>query len=212
MKSYISILIIFTTLLATNILTAQTEINDGWTHWTNGDIPKAQLVTEEVLENEPENNEALHLKALCLYVQGKYQESIETFVIIDPIYEKHEKLAKVIIEAYLHLNDLDNACKFSKEYNMKLADYYKDRKDKPFTYDADKTFIIPFEDDPQIPSKYMPGVSGKINGTKLHILFDTGGPFLVLGKDLAEELGIKLEYEGRFAWFKRSKNLEDYCR
>jgi len=196
MKSYISILIIFTTLLATNILTAQTEINEGWTHWTNGDIPKAQLVTEEILENEKVNYEAIHLKTLCLYVQGNYKEAIETFALIDPIYEKHEKLAKVIVEAYLHLNDLDNAYKLALEYNMDHTSYYKDRINKPFTCDADKTFIIPFEDDPQIPSKFLPGVSGKINGTKLHILFDTGGPFLVIGKDLAEELGIKLEYEG----------------
>lgn len=196
MKSIKPTFIIILLLFTFSTLTGQIDLEKGWKHWENGDIHDAQSVTEEILKNEPANNEALHLKTLCLYVQGKYKESIETFSLIDKTYDEHEKLVKSIIEAYFHLNEPDNAYKLAKKFNMESVDYYKDRVDKPFTVNGDKTYVIPFVDDPLIPSKYMPGVSGKINGKEKHILFDTGGPFLVIGKDLAEELGIKLEHEG----------------
>ena len=195
MKLVISISIILLVLLAGYNSIAQTEIDKGWEHWANGDIPEAQSVVESILKLNPGDNEALHLQSLCLFVQGKYQEAIEAFSMMDTAYTKYGEVGRVMVDAYIHLNQPQNALKLAKQFKMEYADYFQELADKPFTCTAGRTFIIPFIDDKQLPSTFIPGVAGKINGNDVNIRFDTGGTFLILGKDMAEELGIELKFK-----------------
>jgi len=195
MKLFITINMVLLVLLVGNNSIAQTEIEKGWEHWTNGDIPEAQSVAEDILKHSPRDNEALHLHSKCLFVQGKYPEAIEAFTMMDTAYAKYDEVGRAIVDAYVHLNQPQNALKLAKQLKMESADYFQERADNPFTCNADKTFIIPFIDDPQIPSTFLPGVAGKINGKEVNIRFDTGGTFLILGKNMAEELGIELKFQ-----------------
>jgi len=92
----------------------------------------------------------------------------------------------------------ENAFKLAERLKIRDADYYKKLAEKPFTCNADRTFIIRFIDDPNlpIPSKFFPWVASRINGKKVNIGFDTGGSFLVLGKEATERLGVELEFKG----------------
>ena len=195
-KLHITTVIISLMLLAATDLIAQDKIERGWGHWTNGDIPAAQAVTEEILKNAPADNEALHLQSLCFFVQGKHRQAIAAFSRMDTAYSKYDQVGRTIVDAYIHLYEPQNALRTAKQLKIGgPADYYQELADKPFACHADKTFIVPFVGSPQIPSKFWPGVSGTINGKRLTIRFDTGGTFLVLGKERAEEVGIGLDHE-----------------
>jgi hypothetical protein len=175
----------------------ESPMETGWLHWAVGDILKAQLTAEDILKDSPMYNEAGHLLSLSLFVQGKYQQAVQTFSTIDTTYAEHSDVAAVMVEAYLHLNDLQNAHKLAKKVKRPDAGYIQQRADKPFSCNANKTFIIPFDNDPnlQIPSKFFPSVAGKINGKEVNIGFDTGASFLGIGKEAAEELGISLGFK-----------------
>lgn len=189
---YKSTTVIFLMLVIANNVIAQTEIVKGWEHWSNGDIPQAQSVAENILKKTPADNEALHLQSLSLSVQGKYREAIKVFSVIDTAYAKYGEVAGAMVEAYIHLNEPQNAFKLAKKVKRSDAGYIQKRAGKPFSYNANKTFIIPFDNDPnlQFLSKFFPSVVGKVNGKEINIGFDTGASFLTFGREIAEKLGI----------------------
>lgn len=213
MELCISTTIISLLLFTANHAIAQTGIEKGWEHWTNGNIPEAQFVAEGILKDAPTNNEAQHLLSLTLFVQGKYGEAIARFSRMDTSYIKYDEVGRAMVDAYLHLNEPGDAFKLGKQLKIKDVDYYQKLAEKPFACCADKTFIIPFITDPnhqigsgiipfvsdpnvfpkENPSKYFPWVAGKVNGKRVNIGFDTGGPFLVVGKEAAKTLGIALD-------------------
>ncbi len=182
---YISTTIVFLLLFVGCDYQARTEIDKGWEHWTNGDIPQVQFVAENILKKTPADNEALHLQSLCLCVQGKYQEALAAFHLIDSAYAEYEEVGRAMVDAYIHLNEPENAFKLAKQLKLEYSDYYRKLAEKPFACNANKTFIIPFNNDPnlQIPSKFFPSVTGKINGKEVNIGFDTGAPFLAVAPD-----------------------------
>jgi tetratricopeptide (TPR) repeat protein len=188
---------IFLMLFVGSNAVTESPMETGWLHWAIGDILKAQLVAEDILKDAPMYNEALHLQSLILLVQGKYQQAVKTFSTIDTTYDKYSNVAAVMVEAYLHLNDLQNAYKLAKKVKRPDAGYIQKRADKPFSCNANKTFIIPFDNDPnlEIPSNFFPSIDGKINQKEVNIGFDTGASFLGIGKEAAEELGISLGFK-----------------
>jgi len=178
---------------------ASVEMQEGWAHWLNGAIPQAQGVAEQILKIAPSDQEALHLQALTLFVQGRYTAALTIFSKLDTSYIKYSEVGGAMVEAYLHLNDLKNAFQLARRINLSSVAYLEDRVDKAFQVKAEHTSIIPFSDDSEIPSSFWPGVAGRINGQEVNIRLDTGGNFLVMGKQRAEQLGIALAHEGRSA-------------
>ena len=191
---YNSTIIIFLILLTGNGVAAQSTLERAWECWASGDIPEAQSAAEGILKDSPTDNEALHLQSLNLFVQGKYREALAAFVLIDATHAKYGDVGKVMVDTYIHLNEPQKAFELARQLKMEDADYYQKLAGKPFTCNANKTFIIPFDNDPnlQIPTKFFPSVAGKVNGKDVNIGFDTGAPFVVTGKDAAEKLGICL--------------------
>jgi hypothetical protein len=129
-------------------------------------------------------------------VQGDYPAAIRTFEGISTSYEKYEDIGRLMVDAHVHLNQLEDAWELASQLELEWANYLKERAEKPFSCDADHTYIVPFSDGGRIPTEFMPCVKGTINGKDANIRFDTGGTYLVIGKDIAEELGIQLNYEG----------------
>jgi hypothetical protein len=131
-----------------------------------------------------------------LFVRCEYQQAIAGFSKIDSGYARYADVGKAMIEAYLHLRQPRKAFELAKRLDISYADYYKELGERPFACHADKTFVISFLDEPNlaIPAKYFPWVAGRINGKKVNIAFDTGGSFLVLGKEAADKLGVEIEF------------------
>lgn len=194
---YNSTIIIFLILLIGNNVVAQSTLEKAWEYWANGDILEAQSAAEGILKNSPADNEALHLQSLSLFVQGKYREALAALALMDTTYAKYSDASKAMVDAYIHLNETKKAFELAKQLKLGNKDYYQKLAEKLFTCNANKTFIIPFNNDPnlEILSKYFPSITGKINGKEVNIGFDTGAPFLVVGRETAEKLGLALEFE-----------------
>ncbi len=197
LKFYILATIVSLLFIA-NKAVAQTTLEKGWEYWADGNILEVQSVVKGILKNSLADNEALHLQSLSLFVQGKYQEAIAAFSLLDTAYARYGEAGKVMVDAYIHLNEPQKAFELAKQLKMGYTDYYQKLAEKPFACNANKTFIIPFNNDPnlQIPSKFFPSVDGKINGKEVNIGFDTGGSFLIVGKEAAKKLGIALDFKG----------------
>jgi tetratricopeptide (TPR) repeat protein len=194
---YNSTIIIFLILLTSNNVAAQSTLGKARGYWANGDIPEAQSAAEGILKNSPANNEALHLRSLSLFVQGKYREALAALALMDTTYAKYSDAGKAMVDAYIHLNEPQKAFELAKQLEMADANYYQKLAEKPFTCNANKTFIIPFDNDPnlQISTRFFPSVTGRVNGKKANIGFDTGGPFLVVGKEAAKKFGIMPDFK-----------------
>jgi tetratricopeptide (TPR) repeat protein len=197
MKMSISTAMFSLLLFAADNTTTRTMIKKGWEHWSNGDIIEAQSITEGILKDIPDDNKALHLRSLCLSVQGKYREAITAFYLIDTTYAQYNQVGRIVVDAYIHLNEPKKAFEFAKQIRIENLDYYQKMAEEPFICDANKTFILQFNNDPnlQIPSKFFPSIKGKVNDKKVNIRFDTGASFLSIGKDAAEELGISFSHK-----------------
>jgi tetratricopeptide (TPR) repeat protein len=176
---------------------ALVEIQKGWTHWHDGKVPQAQIVAEQILQTTPADQEALHLQALTQLVQGRYAAALNTFSKLDTSYTQYPQVGGAMVEAYLHLNDLERAVQLTRKLNLDSVAYLESRLAKPFRVKADDTSIIPFSDDPKISASFWPGIAGRINGQDVNIRLDTGGSFLILEKQRAEQLGIALIHQGK---------------
>lgn len=176
-------------------LYGQNKIGEGLKLWESGEVLEAYNITEKILKSSPQNDAAIFLKVKSLFVQGKYAKSIETFRTLKPSFGKYSDAVDLAVEAYLHLKDYENAWKLAAKSKLERTPYLEERKKRPFKVIAEKTYIVPFLDDIQLPSSFWPAVNGKINAEKVAIRFDTGGTFLVMGKGAAEKLGIGLKYK-----------------
>jgi len=133
------------------------------------------------------------------FIQGKYDQSLEWFALLNESYTNYREAVDLAFETYLHLRDYKQACLVADKNNNSSSRYslFQELKNRPFTVVADKTFIVPFLNDDQIPSLYWPGVNGTLNGIPVPIRFDTGADFLIIGKSIAEKYGVPLKYEDK---------------
>ena len=196
MRPYAIAFIALLMLLSYSPALALTPVQKAWDQWADGDVLGAQAAAQAILRDSPTNSEAQHVLLVCRFVQGDYPESIKIFKAMNTSYSKYKEVGRLIVDAYVHLNQLENASRLASQLELETAEYLKERTKKPFSCDADETVIVPFSDGGRIPTQFMPCVKGTINGKEADIRFDTGGTYLVVGKEKAEELGISLSHEG----------------
>jgi hypothetical protein len=175
-------------------LFGQNNIKGALKLWEAGDFSRAYSMTQNILQKDPDNNEANYLQMKILFVQGQYKKALDIFSSLHTTFNEYSEAADLATEAYLHLHDYENAWEVADKNNISRS-LYKELKDRPFSVIADRTLIISFLNDPQIPSIYWPGINGTLNGKKVSIRFDTGADFLVIGKSVAEKYGLQLKYE-----------------
>lgn len=173
-------------------LFGQTDTNEAMTAWENGNVNQTILAIEKTLKKDQTNNDIRFLQMKALFVQGQYKRSLEAYSLLEKSYNKYSEAADLAVQAFIHLHDYGNALKISETNLLPNNEYLKERNIKPFTVKADKTYIVPFMNDSQLPSSLWPGVNGTLNGKKASIRFDTGGDYLVIGKGAAEKYGIQL--------------------
>jgi len=169
----------------------------GWELWKNGRVTEALQAADMALSAKPADQEALHLRSLALFVLGKYRDALDTYSRIDAGYEKRASLGRSLIEACYHLNDPAGAVALGRALGIEDLSFYEARAKKPFSVTADRTFTLPFVADPRVPLQFWPGVAAKVNGQAVTAMFDTGAPFLTMGKERAAALGIPLFSSGQ---------------
>jgi len=171
-------------------LYGQDDVQKALELWKDGNIEKAGNSVDKILINSKENETAILLKAKILFVRGKYEEAIR-LAQKDALLNKYPDAVNLIIEAYLHLNDYNNAAKLAELYKSERTEYLKELNNKRLKVIADRTYIIPFVEDPSHTSDIIPLTTMYINGSKKSVMFDTGAEFLIIGENIANELGIK---------------------
>jgi len=169
------------------------RLSAGWAAWRNGHIAEALEHATAALGKQPSHPEALHLHGNALFVQGKYREALGSFSrILATGYGKRREVSRAMIDAYLHLGDFEGAVRLARESQPDNLPVLEAWASNPLIVEADKTVVLPFVADSRVPLTFWPGISGKVNGQAMTVMFDTGAPFIVMGKDRAAALGIKV--------------------
>ena len=143
------------TLMSMNLF-GQSDVKTALKYWERGEIKEAYYIAENILKHFPDNDTAIFIKMKALFVHGKYKETIETASSIKKTFEKYSDAVNVVIESYLHLQDYKGALEFAETNKSERTSYLKELEEKPFTVIADKTYIIPFIQDSNNTSNFIP--------------------------------------------------------
>lgn len=173
----------------------QNNIQTALELWRKGDVEKSQAIADNILKYSPENDTVILLKMKALFVSGNYKEVIK-FTHKKSFLSNQPNAVNLMIDAYLHLNDYESAANFAEAYKSERTNYLKELEKKQFKVIATKTYIIPFEEDSAHTSNIIPLTKMHINGVAKTVMFDTGAEFLIVGKKIADELGIKYSNQG----------------
>jgi len=176
-------------------LYGQNDIKSALEYWEEGNIKETEDCIARILKTVPENDTIALLKAKTFFVQGKYRKAAKLSGN-RTLLSKSREAVNLTIEAFLHLHDYKNAVKVAEIYNPGRAGYLTDLKNKPFKVIASKTYLIPFAEDSSHTSEIIPLTTMYLNGVKKQVMFDTGADYLILGENIANELGLKYAHQG----------------
>ncbi len=168
-------------------LVAQKASQSANAYWRDGNITEAAKSLEESTHNDSAN----YLLMKIAFVKGEYSKALQHFHQQPVASMQYKDALNLAMEACVHLKDYKALSKLAKEMPDSDAGYFIHLAERPFTVIADKTYIIPFIDNSDQLNAFMPGIQGFVNGNKVQLRFDTGGGFLVAGKEAAAKLGIK---------------------
>jgi hypothetical protein len=157
-----------------------------WKAWHDGDVAVAAKLADEMSEG-PERR---HLRFLCLFVNGKYEEALKRYDGIDATYGRFREFDEPVIDCYLHLGRYGEAVAFAEERHFGPIDALRLRAARPLRATLDQVSVIPFAQHKLTP--FFPAFRAQLNGKPITIHVDTGAPFLAMGPDHAESLGIEL--------------------
>lgn len=175
-----------------------------WESWEKGEIDRAGKLAEKLAKSKNEMTSGYHLLFLKEFLEGDYEEALRIYEKIDTEYVRFSELDKTVVNAYLHLGRFAEAEHFAVSRNMEEHDIarLKQLKEHPLQVMLDTLSVIPFAKGPL--NEYFPGFEVELNGEKIIANVDTGGTFLHMAPERAEELGIELTPfgTGRHADFK----------
>lgn len=174
------------------------DVNSMWQLWRQGEIRDASKEARRLLRSSPD--QAHHMLMLTSFVRGKFLTSIRHQEQISYSYSRFGETLMPVIDAHKHLRQYAEAYAFAVKHSLKnpigLQESLKKLADHPPVFDLTTTTEIPFKmSDPYNP--YLPAFDMKLNGTALVGHLDTGGTFVVISKELADQLGLKYSYSGK---------------
>jgi len=167
---------------------ASFTIEHAWTAWRNGNVSDSQTLARSL----PLSPERQHLLFLCAFVEGNYEKALLYYAEIDPSYSRYSELSRPVVEAYLHLSRYPEAESFAQKNQMEegIVRRLMGRTKHPLKVTLTTLTEIPFAEHKL--ADYFPGFEAEIQGKKVIAHIDTGGTFIHMGLDRAEELGIEL--------------------
>jgi hypothetical protein len=163
-------------------------LEPAWAEWEKGNVDAA----ERLARGQPASDESRHLLVLVDFVTGEYETALARYKQIDTLYAWLTDLDEVVVNAHLHLAQADEAHRFATERDMDTTTIatLALRAAYPFHASVDGIAVVPFAEHPLTP--YFPGFRVELEGKPLTAHMDTGGTFLIMGPELAQQLGIDL--------------------
>ena len=172
--------------------------NEAWNLWSRGQIPKAQRAAEQVLAEDPTDNESRHLLVLTAFVNGRYQDGLSHYALLDPDYDRIKELDRYVIDALKAVRRLDLAVTFAKKAGQSEAvvNWLVQLRERPLKISLEKTTVIRFDQN-QVTRDLMPAVPIEINGREYLGHLDTGGSYIAMSPKMASELGVETSFIGK---------------
>lgn len=170
---------------------ADAQLGPAWEAWRRGDVLRAQVEAER-LANEQESEIAGHfMLALIAHVQGEHPRAISHFQRVDLAYRWYRLLVEPMLWSYVFADRHESAVAHAERHRLGQATIDRIRLDetRPLAVAISGVVELPFTQDEL--SVYMPGFEGTVNGREVVARLDTGGAFLHVSADAAEQLGIE---------------------
>ena len=170
----------------------------GWEAFARGRFAEAGAWASDTLAQEPASQRARHLRILTSFLSGRFEDTLAQYLLLPADYPGRDAaLARVILDAYLHLGRYQEAAAFARAKALpepELA-WLDARAERPPTVRLDGTTVVPFAAD-NFLGDLMPAVNVELNGTPLVAHLDTGGAFITMSSSRARELGIQVTEVG----------------
>lgn len=173
---------------AEEISDSSPALEPAWADWEKGNVDAAKRLAQ----GKPPSDESRHLLVLVDFVKGEYATALARYNQIDTSYERLTDLDEVAVNAFLHLARADEALRFATARGMDATTLatLKLRVAHPLHVDLDDISVVPFAEHSLTP--YFPGFRVELEGKLLTAHLDTGGSFLYMGPEVAQQLGIDL--------------------
>ncbi|MEE2790635.1 MAG: aspartyl protease family protein [Acidobacteriota bacterium] len=170
----------------------------GWEAFERGRFVEASEWARNTLSQQPDQLRARHLRILTSFLTGDFEDVLAEYLLLPAGYEgRDEALARVILDAYLHLDRYQEATAFAEVMGFPESQraWLEVRAARPPTVRLDRATIVPFAED-NFLGDLMPAVVVQLNGTRLVAHLDTGGAFITMSGSRARELGIEVRTVG----------------
>jgi len=170
----------------------------GWDAFQRGRFVEASEWARNTLSQQPDHPRARHLRILTSFLTGDFEDVLAEYLLLPAAYEgRDEALARVILDAYLHLDRYQEATAFAEAMGFPESQraWLEVRAASSPAVRLDRTTVIPFAED-NFLGDLMPAVMVELNGTRLMAHLDTGGAFIAMSGNRARELGIEVREVG----------------
>ena len=170
----------------------------GWEAFEGGRFAEASEQARDTLAQQPDDPRARHLRILTSFLTGDFEDMLADYLLLPATYVgRDEALARVVLDAYLHLGRYREATAFAEVMGFPESQraWLEERAAHPPTVRLDRTTVVPFAED-NFLGDLMPAVMVELNGTRLVAHLDTGGAFITMSGSRARELGIEVREVG----------------
>ena len=170
----------------------------GWEAFERGRFVEASTWARDTLANQPDHSRARHLRILTSFLTGDFEDALADYLLLPRDYTgRDEALARVILDAYLHLERYKEAAAFAEalEFPEGQRAWLEIRAARPPTVNLERTTVVSFVES-NFLGDLMPAVMVELNGTRLVAHLDTGGAFITMSENRALELGVEVRRVG----------------
>ena len=168
-----------------------------WEAWQKGEIGLAARLAGDRKSPGGMTDKGRHLRFLTAYVSGDYEDALAHYKQIGIDYERRSDLKQPVLDGLLHLGRYADAESFAREHKMPewRVEQLGRLREHPLKASLTELTVIPYAAHPL--ADYFPAFPAELNATELTVHVDTGGTFLIMGKDRAKRLGIEIKTAGK---------------
>lgn len=170
----------------------------GWRAFERGDFSAASEWAEQALTENPNDQDALHLRIVTSYLSGQFDRIFAAYGRLDVDYVGRDRaLDELVLNAYWHLGLYAEAASFARTADVSdIQQMWSDQLvDSPLAVDVEGTTVVPFAAN-NFLGDLMPAIAVELNGVALLAHLDTGGSFITMAPGRARELGIETDDAG----------------
>lgn len=163
-----------------------------WRAWARGDVDEVERLAAQTTPRQ-----RARLLFLTDYVHGRYEQALAHHDSLRARPLEFRRLDGLVVQALLHLDRPAEAAAYLRRRRpgRRTPPDLQLMVDHRLATSLDHTTALPFTDHALAP--YLPAVAATLDGHQVNAVLDTGGPFIVMGTQRADALGIRLVANGR---------------